>query len=85
MKGFSPVVVPEYFYMDGGVTVAKIVGKLHFGVLCVFDTDKASNKPDDDYVSLAGVVAEGATSRRDSSCAMRGAGRHKSHHGEEKS
>ena len=41
MKGLSAMVIAEHFYMDGGVTVAKICGELHFGVLCVIATDES--------------------------------------------
>jgi hypothetical protein len=54
MEGLSAMVVPEDFCMNGGVAVAKVCGKLHFGVLCVIPTNKASNKPNDDRVSDGG-------------------------------
>src|SRR5271168_4359707 len=53
-EGLSTMVIPEHFRMDEGVTVAKICGKLHFWMLCVIPTNKASNKPNDDHVSDAG-------------------------------
>src|SRR5260370_1492157 len=55
MESLSPMVIPEDFHMDERVTVAKIGGKLHFGVLSVIPANKASHKPDDDHVP-AGVA-----------------------------
>src|ERR1700730_13354234 len=55
MKGLSPMMVSIHFRMDSGVTVAKICGKLHFGVLCVVTADKASDKPNNDHVPHGGV------------------------------
>jgi hypothetical protein len=43
MKGFSSMMVSEYFYMDGGVAVAKIVGELDFGVLSLTLTKPPTN------------------------------------------
>src|SRR5207249_19791 len=54
MERVSPMVVPKYFRMDEWVTVAKIGGKLHFGMLCIILTNKASNKPDNDHVPDGG-------------------------------
>ena len=54
MEGLSSMVVAEHFRMDGGVTVAKVCGKLHFGMLCVVPTNKASDKPNDDHVAGGG-------------------------------
>lgn len=76
VKGLSAVVVSEYFYMDGGVTVAKICGELDFGMLCVFDTDKASDKPDDDYVSISGGSRGGGDFPGGQLLPMHGAGRY---------
>jgi hypothetical protein len=75
MDGLSPMVVSEYFYMDGGVTVAKIGGELYFGMLGVFDTDKASNKADDDHVSIGGGSCGGGGFPERQLLPMHGAGR----------
>src|SRR6266478_3407428 len=40
MESLSPMVIPEYLRMDEWVTIAKIGGKLHFGVLCVIPANK---------------------------------------------
>jgi hypothetical protein len=54
-EGLSSVMIAVDFRMDGGVTVVKICGELHFWVLCVPGAYKASNKPNDDYVPGGGV------------------------------
>jgi hypothetical protein len=84
MKGLAPVVIPEDVRVDGGVTVAKICGKLHFGVLCIIPTDKASNKAHNDDVPGGWV----GYNRRDFSkrycLALRDARCQENDHGEDK-
>jgi hypothetical protein len=84
MESLSPMVIPEHFRMDGGVTVAKICGKLHFGVLCVIATNKASNKPDNDHVPEGGGSHRRRPLMGGYFLAMRVARCHKNHRGQNK-
>ncbi|MGC1361349.1 MAG: hypothetical protein WA419_22800 [Silvibacterium sp.] len=84
MEGPSPMVISEYFSMDGGVPVAKICGKLHFGVFCVIPTNKASNKPNNDHVPGGGLRHRRMHFREWRSLSMRYARRYKRHRGQDK-
>src|SRR5271168_55039 len=55
MKRAFPIVVAKHFCMDSGIAGAKVVRKLHFRVLCVIATNKASNKPNNDNISHCGI------------------------------
>ncbi len=87
LESHSPMVIPEHFRMDEGVTVAKICGEFHFGVLFVIPTNEAADKPNNDH-----VASGGGSDRRTHfwkrrfltirSLAMRDAGCYKSHRGQ---
>jgi len=79
MQSFSPMVIPEYFRMDEWVTIAKICGKLHFGVLCILPANKASDKPDNDHVPNSGRGCHGTASWKEYFLALHDARRHKNH------
>ncbi len=83
MKSFSAMVVPEYFCVDSGVTVAKICGELNFGVLRVIDTDKASDKSNDDHVPVGGGNYGRGDFMKRHLLGMRDVRCHKNHHGDD--
>jgi hypothetical protein len=79
----SPMVIAKYFCMDEWVTVAKVCRKLHFGMLCVIPTNKASDKPDNDHVPDGGGSHRRTHFRRRHFLAMRDA-RDKNHRSQDK-
>ena len=48
------MMITEHVSMDQWISIAKICGKLHLGVLRVLRADEAADKPDDDHVLING-------------------------------
>jgi hypothetical protein len=82
MESLSPMVIPKYFRMDEWVTIAKIFGKLHFGVLCVIPANKSSHKPDNDNVPVGVASHHRRPFPKECFLAMREC--HKNHSGQDK-